>query len=232
MTEQGDERASGRRSRRGRPDDLSDAMNRVEDSIERLLHAVREEVRDGFSGETARAFRATADGIDRTARAFERKTGRRRRKRESDEPDRQDSGWESFERPRLARSPDRKIIAGVCGGLADYWGTEPWVVRVFCIIGALFFPHLLIGAYIVAWIFLPRSDRDRSRRRSRRRPRRPDISSHDPIAPEFGGRYAFKKSLRTLREAFREIDRRIRNLEEVVTDPSFAVRREFGKMVD
>ena len=141
---------------------------------------------------------------------------------------RDDTGWESFERPRLMRSVERKVIAGVCGGLADYWGTEPWVVRVSAVIGALFFPHLLIGAYIIAWVFLPRADDERWRRRSRR----PDISNHDPMAPEFGGRHAFKKSLRTLQRAFREIDRRIRNLEEAVTDPSFGVRREFGKLND
>ncbi len=228
MTERSDRRESGRRYRRARRDDLSDAMKRVEESLERLVRAVREEAKDGFSAETSKAFRATADSIDRTARTFERKSGHRRRTRRESERDTQGTGWESFQRPRLARSAERRLIAGVCGGLADYWGTEVWVVRVFCIFGALFVPHLLIGAYIIAWIFLPRSDSDRSRRRSRR----PDISNHDPIAPEFGGPYAFKKSLRTLRQAFREIDRRIRNLEEGVTHPSFGIRREFGKMGD
>ena len=231
MTESSDKRRSGQRKRRERPDDVSDAIGRVEESIERLFKVVRDEVKEGLSSESARAFRSTAEGIDRTARSFERNSARRRRKRRQADDhydEKRDTGWESFDRPRLIRSVDRKIIAGVCGGLADYWGTEPWVVRVFAIIAALFFPHLLIAAYIIAWVLLPRADDERWRRR----PRRPDISSHDPIAPEFGGRYAFKKSLRTLQRAFREIDRRIRNLEEAVTDPSFGVRREFGKLDD
>ena len=204
-------------------------MRRVEESLERLFRAVGEEVRHGFSGETARAFRSTAEGIDRTARKFEH--GRRKRQRRGEgreDNEAADTGWESFERPRLVRSADRKVFAGVCGGFADYWDTEPWVVRLFAVVGALFFPHLVIGAYVLAWIILPRADNVRRRRGSRR----PDVSSHDPMAPEFGGRHAFRKSLRTLQRAFREIDRRIRNLEEVVTDPSFGVRREFGKLND
>lgn len=232
MTGSTDKNDSSRRKRNARPDDVSDAVRRVEESIERLFKVVRDEVKEGLSSESARAFRHTADGIDRTARSFERSSAHRRRKRQRRDDghheDRRDTGWESFERPRLVRSVERKIIAGVCGGLAEYWGTEPWVVRVVAIIIALFFPHLLFAAYIIAWILLPRADDERWRRRSRR----PDVSSHEPIAPEFGGRHAFRKSLRTLQRAFREIDRRIRNLEEVVTDPSFGVRREFGKLHD
>lgn len=218
----------GRRGRRTRPDDVSESLRRVEESLERLFRAVGEEVKQGFSGEAARAFRSTADGIDRTTRKFEHGRRRRQRRGEGAEYEARNKGWESFERPQLVRSMERKILGGVCGGLAGYWGTEPWVVRLGVVIGALFFFHIVIAAYLIAWIILPSADDVPKRSRSRR----PDVSSHDPIAPEFGGRHAFRKSLRTLQRAFREIDRRIRNLEEVVTDPSFNVRREFGKLSD
>ncbi len=142
--------------------------------------------------------------------------------------ERRNAGWESFERPRLTRSVEQRWIGGVCGGLAEYWGAQAWVVRLVAFIGTLFFPNLLLPAYIIAWILVPRQDDDRWRRRSRR----PDVSSHDAGAPEFGGRHAFRKSLRTLQRAFREIDRRIRRLEEAVTDPSYGVRREFRKLDD
>ena len=135
-------------------------------------------------------------------------------------------GWESFARPRLMRDIERRKIAGVCAGLARYWGAETWVVRAATVVAGLFFFQVVLIAYILAWILLPRSDESRRRASARR----PDVSSHDSVAPEFGGHYAGRKSVRTLREAYAEIDRRIRKLEEVVTDPGFHARREFGKL--
>ena len=214
-----------KQKRSGSPaDDVSDAIRRVEESLEKLSTVVREEVKQGFSEETASAFQSTADGIDRAARKFRRRSSKRRRTGEASRE--RDEGWESFEKPRLRRSVDKRMIAGVCAGLAEYWGVETWVPRVVTVVGAVFMPHVVILVYLVAWILLPRSDNPR-RPRNRRRP---DISSHEPVAPELGGRYAWRRSLRTLQRAFAEIDRRIRDIEAAVTDPSFSVRREFGKL--
>ncbi len=57
----------------------------------------------------------------------------------------------------LHRSTTDRFIAGVCGGLAEYFGIPSWLIRVITII--LFFvpvPVLLIVAvYIVLWITVP-----------------------------------------------------------------------------
>ena len=45
-------------------------------------------------------------------------------------------------------------IAGVFAGLANYLDTDPAFVRVAAIIAALFFPKLMIAAYLVAWLLL------------------------------------------------------------------------------
>jgi phage shock protein PspC (stress-responsive transcriptional regulator) len=56
---------------------------------------------------------------------------------------------------RLTRSQDSKI-AGVCGGLAEYLGVDPTLVRVFAVIALVFgFPAVLVG-YLVAWAIMPR----------------------------------------------------------------------------
>jgi phage shock protein PspC (stress-responsive transcriptional regulator) len=61
----------------------------------------------------------------------------------------------SSERPRLRRSHD-KMIAGVCGGIAEWVGWDPTVVRLvyvlFSILSAAF-PGILV--YIVLWIVMP-----------------------------------------------------------------------------
>jgi phage shock protein C len=57
-------------------------------------------------------------------------------------------------RPRLALDRRRGWLAGVCAGIARSLGTDPAFVRVAVILGGLFFPKLILGAYLVAWVVL------------------------------------------------------------------------------
>ena len=57
---------------------------------------------------------------------------------------------------RLYRSKKDKIIGGVCGGIAEYFGIDPVIVRV--IAGVLaFMGGSGILAYIIAWIIIPQN---------------------------------------------------------------------------
>ena len=58
------------------------------------------------------------------------------------------------ETKRLYRCEDRKVIAGVCCGLADYFQIDPTLVRVFFVFLALFNG---VGGllYIILWIVIP-----------------------------------------------------------------------------
>ncbi len=55
----------------------------------------------------------------------------------------------------LRRSRRRRIVAGVCGGLAEWLGWRPLLVRVlFVLIGALpFLSGILV--YVVLWLLIP-----------------------------------------------------------------------------
>ena len=60
----------------------------------------------------------------------------------------------------LHRSRNHKIIAGVCGGLADWLGWSPTLVRVlFVVVSALSaaFPGIVV--YLVMWVLMPRAER-------------------------------------------------------------------------
>ena len=60
---------------------------------------------------------------------------------------------------RLTRSRKHKIIAGVCGGVAEYLEVDPTVVRVVYVIASLLsaaFPGIL--AYIVLVFLMPLPD--------------------------------------------------------------------------
>jgi len=55
---------------------------------------------------------------------------------------------------RLYRSPTEKKIAGVCGGIAEYFDIDPVFVRLGAFL--VTFPHGLgIIAYLICWIAIP-----------------------------------------------------------------------------
>ena len=56
----------------------------------------------------------------------------------------------------LQRSRRHKMIAGVCGGIAEWLGWGPWKVRIlYLILGAL--PMFAgIPIYVILWILMPR----------------------------------------------------------------------------
>ncbi len=58
----------------------------------------------------------------------------------------------------LHRSTRHRWIAGVCGGLAEWLGWSPTMVRILYIIVSVLsaaFPGIVV--YIVLWILMPRS---------------------------------------------------------------------------
>lgn len=57
---------------------------------------------------------------------------------------------------RLYRSRKDSVIAGVCGGIADYFDIDLTLVRIVAVISILINGIGLI-AYIIGWIFIPQN---------------------------------------------------------------------------
>jgi phage shock protein C len=55
---------------------------------------------------------------------------------------------------KLTRSETDKRIAGVSGGLAEYFGVDPILVRIAFVVLAVMGPGILL--YIVLWIVMPK----------------------------------------------------------------------------
>ena len=58
----------------------------------------------------------------------------------------------------LQRSREHKMIAGVCGGIAEWLGWDPTVVRILYVVVScvsVAFPGIL--AYIVLWLIMPKA---------------------------------------------------------------------------
>jgi len=60
------------------------------------------------------------------------------------------------QRPRLRRSRSNKMLAGVCGGIAEWMDWDPTVVRLTYILLSILsaaFPGILV--YLVLWLVTP-----------------------------------------------------------------------------
>jgi phage shock protein C len=56
---------------------------------------------------------------------------------------------------RLLRSKTNRMIGGVCGGIGEYLGIDPTIVRLLWILFTFFSFGAGVLAYIIAWIIIP-----------------------------------------------------------------------------
>jgi phage shock protein C len=63
--------------------------------------------------------------------------------------------------PKLMRSKDDRVIAGVAGGLAQYFNLDPTLVRVAWVVAVVFGGFGFL-AYVILWIVLPEGEQEPS----------------------------------------------------------------------
>lgn len=59
-------------------------------------------------------------------------------------------------RKQLRRSRSNRMVAGVIGGLAEYWSVDPTLARVVYVVASVLsaaFPGLLV--YLLLWLIIP-----------------------------------------------------------------------------
>jgi phage shock protein PspC (stress-responsive transcriptional regulator) len=60
----------------------------------------------------------------------------------------------------LYRSQRHRILGGVCGGIAEWLGWSPTLVRVLYVVGSVLsvaFPGAIV--YVVLWLIMPNAPR-------------------------------------------------------------------------
>ena len=57
---------------------------------------------------------------------------------------------------RVYRSKKERMIAGICGGLAEYFHIDPTLVRlIFVVLLFFLFPPTMIIIYLILWLLIP-----------------------------------------------------------------------------
>ncbi len=57
---------------------------------------------------------------------------------------------------RLYRSPNDRVISGVCGGLAENYGWDPTLLRLIALALLFFAGPICLIVYVVLWVITPK----------------------------------------------------------------------------
>jgi len=56
---------------------------------------------------------------------------------------------------RLYRSVSKKVIGGVCAGIADYFNLDPVIVRIIAIVLGFTSAFVIVPLYLIFWAVVP-----------------------------------------------------------------------------
>ncbi|OUS25706.1 phage shock protein C [Thalassotalea sp. 42_200_T64] len=142
----------------------------------------------------------------------------------------------SKSRGELFRDPVKGKIAGVCAGLAQYFGWEAWLVRILVVSGVLLGMGWFCILYIAGWFILDKKPSKYSAK---------DVakSVKDKLHEEevFGESIKVKakiwqageppkQAIRDISLKFKSLEHELRSMERYVTSPEFTVSREINKL--
>lgn len=141
-------------------------------------------------------------------------------------------------RGELFRNPEQGKIAGVCAGLADYFGWETWLIRILVVSGVLLGMGWFVVIYIAAWFIL-----------DKKKPTLPNMNpgTQQPFEKQKAQVNVPKESIKVkariwqageppkqafhdIRRKFRGLEGQLRSMEQYVTSPEFTVSREINKL--
>lgn len=195
--------------------DLQRAMARLEEAI-------------------ADVVRSTTDDLSGKAAAMLDETSRRLRGEQGDMSAQHSDGTRARRRAsldeitpktrKLYRDPHNRRIAGVCAGYARYFGFETWVARLLALTALLFMPGIALPAYFISYLFMEKAGRSHSDRVSEMR------TDHRSPAPEFGSRFAPRRSLRQVQADLTDAELKLRRMETHVTSDQYTLRREIDAL--
>ena len=146
----------------------------------------------------------------------------------------------SKRRGELYRNPSEGKIAGVCAGIADYFGWETWLVRILAVSGVLLGMGWFIVVYIAAWFILDKKSgtTEKFAKKVKQKVNSPSFGKREDITNEsikvksriWQAGEPPKQAFHDIRRKFKTLERELRQIEHYVTSPEFTVSREINKL--
>jgi len=153
-------------------------------------------------------------------------------------------------RGELFRNPNKGKIAGVCAGLADYFGWETWLVRILVVSGVLFGMPFLILGYVAAWFILDKNPKMSSNKENTKYYKTDTSSPYHRGSSQDERDYEYvqanesikvkarvwqsgeppKQAFHDICKKFGSLERQLQGIEQYVTSSEFTVAREINKL--
>lgn len=143
-------------------------------------------------------------------------------------------------RGELYRNTSQGKIAGVCAGIADYFGWETWLVRILVVSGVLLGMGWFIVIYIAAWFILDKKSGSDSHRTNVEKAQQSFTQQDfdDEIANEsikvksriWQAGEPPKQAFHDIRRKFTTLEKELQVIERYVTSAEFTVSREINKL--
>ena len=146
-------------------------------------------------------------------------------------------------RGELFRIPSKGKVAGVCAGLADYFGWEPWLVRILVVSGVLLGMGWFVVIYIAAWFILDKkpmakksvhanmhSNNEQANHAASNKEDDVTERSIKVKAKVWQSGEPPKQAFYDIRHKFSSLEQELRSIEKYVTSPEFTVAREINKL--
>jgi phage shock protein C len=229
-----DTRSEDERDPRG---EFQRSVDRLERAVQGFVSAANDQISNraaGFIDETAQRLERELRDRGRsnsTANADESRDEKRRSRRHRRRHYRHrmrngslSSSSPGYRTSKLYLDKRHQRICGVCAGIARYFGVEVWVVRGIAITGLIFMASIVIPAYIIAAIVLPRAPDDEAAGTTAA------AADHTSPAPELGTRLSPRGSLRTVQADLDQLELKLRRMESHVTSGQFELQRELKRI--
>lgn len=139
----------------------------------------------------------------------------------------------------LYRDTEKGKVAGVCAGIAEYFGWELWLVRIIFISGFLLTGSFFFMAYIIGWFVLDKkSDKGITKSAvsvAADRSKGWVSNLGDDVKVEVKSKVwqagePPKQAFKDIHSQFGKLELRLRKMESYVTSSEFQLNREFNKL--
>jgi phage shock protein C len=154
-------------------------------------------------------------------------------------------------RGELYRDTSQGKLAGVCAGIADYFGWESWLVRILVVSGVLLGMGWFIVIYIAAWFILDKKPANANRNAQKshfghgqagqqqfkqQAPEQQGLDediTHESIKVKsriWQAGEPPKQAFQDIRRKFKILELELQVIERYVTSPEFTVSREINQL--
>jgi len=125
---------------------------------------------------------------------------------------------------QLYRDPKNGKLGGVCAGLAEYFGTETWLIRLLVVSAFLFSAGFFVTlAYISAYLILEKMPEQRKQQQS-------IYKSHNIKQKSWQPGHSAEQILQNVSNELDDIENDIQDMEAYVTSFAFKMDGEFKEL--